>query len=79
MKWLRPEIANSVHELTRFMTQSYLVCMTGLEHVMQHVLKYLEHGVVMQPDAHWDGLKDFKFEIDRISDSGDATKPESWK
>ena len=79
VKWSCPEIANSVHELTRFMTQSYPVCMTGLEHVMQHVLKYLEHGMVMQPDSHWDGSKDFKFEIDRVSDSGDVTEPESQK
>ena len=50
--------------------------MTGLEHVMQHVHKYPEHGMAMQPDGHWDGLK---FEIDRISDSSDATEPESWK
>ena len=79
MKWLHPEIANSVCELTRFMTQSYPVCMTGLEHVMQNVLKYLECGVVMQPDDHWDASKDFKFEIDGISDSGDVTEPESRK
>ena len=47
VKWSCPEIANSAHEPTRFMTQSYPVCMTGLEHVMQHVLKYLECGMVM--------------------------------
>ena len=76
VKWSCPEIANSVHELTKFMTQSYPVCITGLVHVMQHFLKNLEHGVVMQPDGHWDGSKDFKFEIDGISDSGDVTEPE---
>ena len=53
--------------------------MTGLEHVMQHGLKYLEHGMVFQPDGHWDGSKDFKSEIDLLSDSGDVTEPESWK
>ena len=79
MKWSHPEIGNSVCELTKFMTQSYPVCMMGLEHVLQHVLKYLECGMVMQPDGHWDGSKDFKFEIDRILDSGDVTEPESWK
>ena len=79
VKWSCPEITNIVHELTRFMTQSSLVCMMGLAHVMQHVLKYLEHGVVMQPDGHWDGSKDFKFEIDGISDSGDVMEPELQK
>ena len=46
---------------------------------MQHVLKYPECWMVMQPDGHWDGSKDFKFEIDGILDSGDATEPESHK
>ena len=31
VKWSHPEIVNSVHELTRFMTQAYPVCMKGLE------------------------------------------------
>ena len=79
IKWSCPEIVNSVCELTRFMTQSYPVCMTGLEHVMEHALKYPENGVVMQPDGHWDGSKDFEFEIDRILDSGDVTEPELRK
>ena len=46
---------------------------------MQYVLKYPECGMVMQPDDHWDGSKDFKFEIDGISDSGDGTEPEPCK
>ena len=61
------------------MTQAYPVCMKGLEWVMQHVLKYPEHGMVMQLDGHWNGSKDFKFEINGISDSGDTTEPESQK
>ena len=79
MKWSHPEIVNSVHELTRLMTQAYPFCMNGLERVMQLVLKYPEHGMVMQPDADWDGSKDFEFEIDGISDSGDGTELESCK
>ena len=76
VKWSCPEITNSVHKLTRFMTQPSLVCMMGLAHVMQHVLKYLECGVDMQPDGHWDGSKNLKFEIDGISDSGHVMEPE---
>ena len=78
MKWSCPEIAISVCELTMFMTQAYHVCMKGLEWVMQHVLKYPECGMVMQPDGHWDGSKNFEFEIDGIS-TGDATEPEFCK
>ena len=46
---------------------------------MQHVLKYPEHGMVMQQDGHWDGSKDFEFEINGISGSGDMTEPDSCK
>ena len=79
MKWSQPEIVNSVCELTRFMTQAYPVCMKGVEQVMQHVLKDLECGTVMQPDGHWDGSKNFEFEINGISNTGDATESESCK
>ena len=68
MRWSCPEVVNSVCELTRFMTQASLVCIKGLERVMQHVLKYPKHGMVMQPDGDWDRSKDFEFEIDGISD-----------
>ena len=51
----------------------------GMERVMQHVLSFPKHGIVMQPEGHWDGSKDFQFEIDGISDSGDAAEPESCK
>ena len=44
---------------------------------MQHVLSFPKCGVDMQPEGHWDGSKDFQFEMDDISDSGDATELES--
>ena len=42
-----------------FMTEAYLNCMKGLEHVMQHVLCMPERGLVMQPDGVWDGGQEF--------------------
>ena len=44
---------------------------------MQHVLNTRDHGVIMQPDTDWDGNKTFSFIVEGISDSGDATEPES--
>ena len=38
-----------------------------------------EWGLAMQPDGHWDGGKEYKFEIDGISDSGNVTEPNSHK
>ena len=77
VKWSHPEIANSMHELTRFMTKAFPASVKGMEHVMQHVLTYPECSMVMQQDSECNGSKDFEFEIDRISDLGDATEPES--
>ena len=76
VKWCHPEIANSVCELTWFMTKAFPASIKGMEHVMQHMLTYPNHGMVMQPDGEWDGSKEFEFEIDGISDSGDMTEPE---
>ena len=44
---------------------------------MQHVLSTPDHGVIMQPDTNWDGNDGFLFTVDGMSDSGDATEPES--
>ena len=79
VKWLHPEIANSMHELTRFITETFHNSEKGIERVMQHVLSLPNHGMVMQPEGHWDGLKNFQFEINGILDLGDATEPESHK
>ena len=76
IKWSHPEIANSVRKLTHFMMEAFRNSKKGMERVMQHVLSFPKHGIVMQPEGHWDGSKDFQFEIDGISDSGDAAEPE---
>ena len=44
---------------------------------MQHVLSTPNRGVIMQPDMNWDGKEAFLFTVDGMSDSGDATEPES--
>ena len=46
---------------------------------MQHVLCMPERGMVMQLDGVWDGGQKFKFQIDGILDSGDATELNSCK
>ena len=76
-KWSRPEIANSVRELTRFMTRAYPANYKAMERVMQHVLSTPDRGVIMQPNTDWDGNNKFLFTVDGMSDSGDATEPES--
>ena len=53
--------------------------MKGMECVMQHMLTYPDHGMVIQPDGEWDGSREFEFKIDGILDSEDVTEPELCK
>ena len=46
---------------------------------MHHALTYPEHGMVMEPDGHWDGTQNFEFKVDGISDSGEVTEAEWHK
>ena len=59
------------------MTRAYPANYKAMERVMQHVLSTPDHGVIMQPDTDWDGNEGFLFTVDGMSDSGDATEPES--
>ena len=68
VKWSCPEIANSVMDLTWFMTEAFCNCVKGMEHMMQNVLSMPECGLAMQPDGRWDGNKEYEFEVDGISD-----------
>ena len=79
VKWSCLEITNSVCELTHFMTEAFPNSVKCMERVMQHVLSFPNHGVVMQPERHWDGLKNFQFKINGILYLGDATELELHK
>ena len=46
---------------------------------MQHVLCMPKRGSVMQPDGVWGGGQKYEFQINGISDSGDAMEPNSCK
>ena len=59
------------------MTWAYPANYKAMERVMQHVLSTPNHGVIMQPDTDWDGNEGFLFTVDGMSDSADATEPES--
>ena len=59
------------------MTRAYPANYKAMEQVMQHVLSTPSRGVIMQPNMDWNGSKAFLFTVDGISDSGDATEPES--
>ena len=63
----------------QFMTEVFPNCMKGMEQVMPHMLCMPRRGLVMQLDGHWDGGKEYQFQIDSISNSGDAAELNSHK
>ena len=80
MKWSRPEVLNSVRDLSRFMTNGAgLAHKTAMDTVMKYVVATPERGLVLKPDAVWDGTKDFVFTITGRSDSDFAKCPETRK
>ena len=69
MKWSRPEIANSIGELSTFMSAVTLAHMKAMTRVMKYVVSTPERGLVLKPNAKWDGSPEFEFEILGQSDS----------
>ena len=70
MKWSRPEILNAVHDLSRFMTAgASLAHKRAMEMVMKYAVSTPERGLLLKPNAVWNGKKDFVFEITGRSDS----------
>jgi len=79
MKWSRPEVMNSVRELSRFMTAGATTAhMKALYRVMNFCVATKDHGLTLKPKCKWDGDPDFEFEIKGRSDSNFA-KDESKK
>ena len=56
------------------MTEAFLNYMKGMEQVIQHILCMPKRGLVMQPEGICDGGKEYEFQINGISNSGDATE-----
>ena len=70
---------NSIQELMCSMTEAYPNCIKGMECVMQDIVCTPKRGLVMQPDSVWDGGKEYEFQINGISDSGDVMELNSHK
>ena len=73
MQWTRPDIWNSVHELSRMMVNSNLDHMKAMLQVMKYCIDTRNKGWHLQPERTWDGAdKDFKFKIAGKVDSNFA-------
>ena len=76
MKWSRPEVMNSVRELSRFMTGATTAHMKAMYRVMKYCLGTRNKGLTLKPNCKWDGDPNFEFVITGHSDS-DYAKDES--
>jgi hypothetical protein len=77
MKWSRPEILNSVREVSRFMSGANGAHMAAMFRVMKYCLATPNRGLFLKPDSKWDGDPNFEFVISGRSDSDYAKDPET--
>jgi hypothetical protein len=59
MKWLRPDVLNSVRELSPFMTGVTLANLKAMYVVMTYCVKTKKRGLTLMPNKKWDGSPDF--------------------
>lgn len=76
MQWSRPDIYNATRALSRHMSAPTTVHEEALRRLMKYVVATRNRGLVLSPDAIWDGSSDFKFTIHGRSDSNYATNPD---
>ena len=62
-KFSRPEINNIVRELSRFGSEPGESHMRAMLRAMKYCLGTPERGILLKPDAKWDGSKNFEFTI----------------
>ena len=79
MKWSWPDVLNSVHDLSRFMSCARPSHVVAMERVMQFCLCSKEKGLKLQPSSIWNGNKNYKFNIRGRSDSDYAKRVEDRK
>lgn len=69
MKWSRVEMLNSIRELSRFMSGATEAHMAAMHRAMKYCLGTPKRGLLLKPNATWNGKPDFEFEIQGYSDS----------
>ena len=75
MRWSRPEILNSVRELSKYMGRASAAHYKAMHRVMKYCVDTANRGFKLQPARTWDGSKSFKFRITGLADSNYATCP----
>jgi hypothetical protein len=80
MRWSRPEIYNSVRELSRFMTSGTTTShVKAMKRVMEYCVATENRGITLKPDQKWNGDPEFELIILGRSDSDFAKEPDTRK
>jgi hypothetical protein len=69
MRWTRPEILNSVRELSRAMLGATMSHLQAMQRVMKYCVSTSKRGLLLKPTGVWDGGAEFEFTINGKSDS----------
>lgn len=75
MQYSRPEMYNSVRDLARHMSCATKKHTLAMLRAMKYAASTPNRGLVLRPDARWDGNPDFEFTIGGRSDSDYAKEP----
>jgi hypothetical protein len=75
MRWTRPEIMNSVRELSRVAGRALLSHVMAMYQVMKYCCNTPGGGLLLTPTMRWDGSPMLLFEITGYSDSDWAKDP----
>jgi hypothetical protein len=80
MRWSRPEIYNSVRELSRLMTTGTTTLhVKAMKRVMEYCVATENRGIMLKPDQKWNGDPEFELIILGRSDSDFAKEPDTRK
>jgi hypothetical protein len=77
--WSRPDILNAVREVSRHLKAPSNIHYQAMIQIMQYCVATPKRGRKIEPNARWDGDKDFEFAVSGMSDSNFNQCPETRK
>jgi len=77
MKWSRPDNLNPVRDLSRFMKVASGAHMAAMYQVRKYSVGTPNRGLVLKPNATWDGNPNFEFVTEGVSSSDFAKNPDT--
>jgi hypothetical protein len=75
--WSRPDILNAVREVSRHLKTPNEVHYQAMMQIMEYCVATPTRGRRIQPNARWDGNKNYKFVVSGMSDSNFNQCPET--